>query len=380
MLYRRKYGKLIIVILAGIWYLNQIPSLAAETGTISTMSERVYERMDESSGVVANVIMDSPFSLLSAEYDDSGNVWYRIRTNMGAEGYIPARNVRVNGTDSETEGAEEAGGQSEESAAEEERPEDGADPFSPEQETDREGVGQDRERGTAGETETSDSSMGERMETDRQVRTIESVNMRRDSAISSDIVGRIPPGVTLNCIGVQKNEIGENWYEIFYEGVHGYVRESTVDVIDRIPPQEAGRNEQNGEGSHSEDETALSGGETSSGSEKMPNGEESFQTQEAAGTEALLGTKDSAGDGKAEVQDVGMGDSDGGMTEDVRPDHREKKWRFYIDWVVVGVFLGCFLCMMALRHLIRQIRKLYRGKSKKERMKECLPNKRKRHT
>lgn len=362
--------------LAAMWYLNQIPAQATETGTITTLSEKVYESMDEGSSVVANVIMDIPFSLLSAEYDGGGNVWYRIRTDMGIEGYIPAQNVRTNGSDSEGSNAEEAEGQLEEPPEEGVRPEDRQETSLLEQEVDREKFDQDNR--AVGEDRVHDSSVGVPGETDRQVRTIESVNMRRDPTTDSDIVGRIPPRVTLECIGMLKNEIGENWYEISYEGVRGYVRESTVDVINQIPPQEDRANGQNSENSQSVDETDIPGGELLSGPANTANGGENFQTQNSAGTAEPLDTQDFVEGEK--VGFIGREDPDGTVTEDAQPGYTAKKWRLYIDWVAVGAFLGCFLCLMALYHLVRQIRKLYRGKVKKERTKECLPNKRKRHT
>ncbi len=382
---------------------------ASETGMITSLSEKVYESMDTEGGVVANVIMGSPFTLLDAQYDGDGNVWYRIRTDMGTEGYLPARNVVRGGQDNPGGQAPESGSgnASEGNPSGEDQGtgrDDGTETTSVPQEADGTGaagsVGQEggaapsdgradgteqvdgvenRTAGTGRETgedgnrtepgagagtdgllAAGDGNLpagngpggfgtdisgpeGQPVEVERQARTIEAVNIRREPSTDAEILGTIPPDITLDCISIEANRIGETWYEVDYDGVRGYIRESTVEVTEFSRTQDPAE------------------------SPDLP-AEPPLEGESTAGRE-----------GEQEK-------SESGLTEDMpdslpAKDGREEKISagFYVDWVAVCAFLGCLVCAAVIRCLLKRIVRIDRGKDRKERKKECSPKKRKRH-
>lgn len=347
---------------------------ASETGMITSLSEKVYESMDTEGGVVANVIMGSPFTLLDAQYDGDGNVWYRIRTDMGTEGYLPARNVVRGGQDNPGGQAPESGSgnASEGNPSGEDQGtgrDDGTETTSVPQEADGTGreTGEDGNRtepgagaGTDGLLAAGDGNLpagngpggfgtdisgpeGQPVEVERQARTIEAVNIRREPSTDAEILGTIPPDITLDCISIEANRIGETWYEVDYDGVRGYIRESTVEVTEFSRTQDPAE------------------------SPDLP-AEPPLEGESTAGRE-----------GEQEK-------SESGLTEDMpdslpAKDGREEKISagFYVDWVAVCAFLGCLVCAAVIRCLLKRIVRIDRGKDRKERKKECSPKKRKRH-
>lgn len=164
-----------ILILFVVWMIFQMPVYAAETGTTSGMSAKVYESMSEDGTVVANVIKGSVFTILSEHTDENGTEWYFICTDIGQEGYIQK------------------------------------------EETFRE----------AEETQQSIEQTPQ-----KQIKFIQNVNIRELPTTEAEIVGRVPRNTILEPLEKQENESGEIWYQINYEGIIGYIRESTVDIIE----------------------------------------------------------------------------------------------------------------------------------------------------
>ena len=64
---------------------------AAEEWSIpQPSSAKIYSGMSEDSDVIANLIVGNGFEVAGAENDDAGGVWYRVRADFGAEGYVKA--------------------------------------------------------------------------------------------------------------------------------------------------------------------------------------------------------------------------------------------------------------------------------------------------
>ncbi len=64
---------------------------AAEEWSIpQPSSAKIYSGMSEDSDVIANLIVGNGFEVAGAENDDAGGVWYRVRSDFGAEGYVKA--------------------------------------------------------------------------------------------------------------------------------------------------------------------------------------------------------------------------------------------------------------------------------------------------
>ncbi len=64
---------------------------AAEEGSIPLPSSaKIYSGMSEDSDVTANLIVGNGFEVFGAENDDAGGIWYRVRADFGAEGYVKA--------------------------------------------------------------------------------------------------------------------------------------------------------------------------------------------------------------------------------------------------------------------------------------------------
>lgn len=152
--------------------LLQKPTYAAQTGTLENMSAKVYENMNEDSSIVANIIYGSKFDILSEETASDGIEWYFIQTDMGVKGYIKKENVQQ---------------------------------------------------------EVQETVEGQKKQ---QIECAQNVNIRLQPTTEAEIVGRVPQHTILEPIQTQENEQGEIWYQIEYEGITGFVRESTVDIIE----------------------------------------------------------------------------------------------------------------------------------------------------
>lgn len=64
---------------------------AAEDGGIpQPSSAKIYSSMSEDSDIIANLIVGNGFEVSGAESDAAGSIWYRVRTDFGADGYVKA--------------------------------------------------------------------------------------------------------------------------------------------------------------------------------------------------------------------------------------------------------------------------------------------------
>lgn len=66
---------------------------AEENGISQTSSVKVYRSMSDSSDIIANLIVGNVFEVVGSESDNTGSVWYRVRTDFGVEGYAKAREL-----------------------------------------------------------------------------------------------------------------------------------------------------------------------------------------------------------------------------------------------------------------------------------------------
>lgn len=197
---------------------------ASETGTPSETSARIYEHMDKESGIAANVIQGSTFTILRMETDADGNNWYYVRTDFGAEGYIPEADVYK---------------QAEEEALDE-----------------------------SGQTDM------------HYIETRNNVNIREQPSTAASIAGRIPQNTVLEPLQVYENDNGEIWYQIEYDGSVGYIRDTTVNSISQsIQNTEAVRDSAESAGITEtvQDETENSEGTESARNETESSEEESFR-------------------------------------------------------------------------------------------------------
>lgn len=325
-----------------IVYMGGVSVYAAEVGTIAGMSEKVYRDKDTDSEVVANVIAGSTFTLLSAETDAAGNAWYCIETDFGIEGYLPAKNVIVAGTENpepeSAEQAETAGGG--ENTGDEAGGEENGSIETGSAEEDGAGIA-GTEDGSAG-----DSGENGQYGTEEQIQITETINIRSAASTETEIIGKIPQGVTLGCIAVQENEIGETWYEISYNGVHGYIRKSAVTeqpgVIKEAPDTWA-----DGNGSASIEQETVPAQEKAQTQEAFPAvSEETVEpfknTEEKTENAEALGAEEST---ETEITDTEAAASGRG---------------FRIDWIAAAAFAGSLLCMAAMACLLRRMARLYR--------------------
>lgn len=63
---------------------------AEDSGIPQPSSAKVYSSMSDSSVIVANLIVGNVFEVVGADHDGDGNIWYKVRTDFGAEGYVKA--------------------------------------------------------------------------------------------------------------------------------------------------------------------------------------------------------------------------------------------------------------------------------------------------
>lgn len=170
---RENFIFLYVLILAlAIVMIFPRPVYATQTGVIEGMSAKVYEKTDENSTVVANVIYGSIFTILSEVTDVNGETWCFVQTDFGKKGYIKKEYVKQ---------------------------------------------------------EVQESPEPQKKQ---QIEFIQNVNIRLEPTTESEIVGRVPQHTVLEPLQRQENEKGEIWYRIEYEGISGFVRESAVDITE----------------------------------------------------------------------------------------------------------------------------------------------------
>lgn len=173
---RRDFYFLYVLILAlFITMIYQKPAYASQMGTTKEMSAKVYEKMNEDSTVLVNVINGSVFTILAEEVDADGIEWYLVQTDLGIKGYIKKEYVKV---------------------------------------------------------EAEDENEENEIEKKWQIEFKQNVNIRLQPTTEAEIVGRVPQYTILEPLQTQENELGEIWYQIEYEGITGFVRESAVDIIE----------------------------------------------------------------------------------------------------------------------------------------------------
>lgn len=173
---KRNFNFLYVLILAlFITMIYQKPAYASQIGTTKEMSAKVYEKKNEDSTVVANVINGSIFTILAEEVDADGIEWCLVQTDLGIKGYIKKEYVKE---------------------------------------------------------EVKDENEENEIEKKWQIEFKQNVNIRLQPTTEAEIVGRVPQYTILEPLQTQENDLGEVWYQIVYEGVTGFVRESAVDIIE----------------------------------------------------------------------------------------------------------------------------------------------------
>lgn len=180
----RKYLMLLLLVCllpCGIAYADEI-------GEPSGLSVQIFEHMDAGSGVIANVVQGNTFMILATDSDVNGEAWYYIRTDFGVEGYVRASEVRNKADDI-----------------------------------------------------TEDSNQDGEEAVIQNIQTINTVNIRELPSTDTEIVGKIPKDIVLTPLQIQENEEGEQWYQIEYAGLIGYIKESAVRTTDQ--PQDIPKNE-----------------------------------------------------------------------------------------------------------------------------------------
>lgn len=234
---------------------------AAETGAISSMSEQVYDSMDEGGNVVANVIYGSTFSLVSAEFDAAGQVWYYVETPTGQSGYIKSDNVYVVEQPATPETTVDT---TSEGASEETTPDQNVIDGNNAVQNEPEAVQQPTVNTTTNNTTTnnttnnnttnnntanntnnnttnnntanndtvnSDGDEGVVNEINLQLEVKQTANIREDASTDDEALGRIPQGTVITSTKSKINSSGETWYEVEYNGIKGYVMDTVVEVL-----------------------------------------------------------------------------------------------------------------------------------------------------
>lgn len=180
--------RLFIILLLMVCMLSENKAYASEIGMPSEISVKIYEKMDEQSNVVANVIQGSAFTIIRVDADADGERWCYICTDFGTEGYVRESSVRY-------EEAEE----------------------------------------TESKEKKSDV---------QRIETVDNVNVREIPSTDAEIVGKVPHNTVLEPLQTQENENGETWYQIEYEGTVGYIRDTAVNMVTVALEKEADGEEQ----------------------------------------------------------------------------------------------------------------------------------------
>lgn len=84
----RKFAATAIVGISALMY--SVSANAAEAN--GSMSAKIYQNMSEES-VVGNLLFGNQFEVISAETDESGAVWYKVKTDFGVEGYVTEKEM-----------------------------------------------------------------------------------------------------------------------------------------------------------------------------------------------------------------------------------------------------------------------------------------------
>lgn len=368
----KKYAHAVMISLLAVLCAGSTPVYAVETGTITSMSEKVYKEKDTGSAVISNVITGASFFVLSTETDEAGNTWCRIRTDVGTEGYMPAQNVALTGSGDAAQ-AETADGTAE-SGEDREGSEDGVVEGSSGSaaETNEDGAAADGSDSTSEHTNGNDAqAQGNTDGAGKRIQITETINIRSGASTDTEIVGKIRQGETISYLDALENEIGETWYEIEYNGVHGYIRKDTVTEAETMENTAPGDGE-NGLLQTQRSEDALSalengnaqpeemqvttgmGGET----DEAGNGT-GIKRTENAGAEKEAG-KTTGTEGEGQIKNSGNDSEEEGGEGQQKDEAGKRKVRFWIDWIVVVSFIGSLLLAAAIVRLVKRLFGIYR--------------------
>ncbi len=299
----KKKNRCILCVAFYFLFIMTIKAYAAEDSDIfSAASAKVYTSMSEDSDVAANLIMGNMFEVLDAQGDADGIIWYLVRTDFGAEGYVKADELdRV--LMQEPQASMDEGAQDDENV---QIPENMQVPENIEGEEDSEG--------------TNNDPIGKLV-------VQEAVNLRRMPSTGSEILGRINRNTMLPYYEQITNDADEIWYRVIHEGSTGYVTDGAVTVMQQSSkPVE-------GEQASVETETEQDTQTQKPIQESMPIQEETqFGTETSTITSNVLEV-----DNETEPQ---------------------RKGRRGFDKIMVFLSLGSVLCAAAIAVLIKKIWKL----------------------
>lgn len=308
MKYFRQYGGRAIIgvlLAAALAYTACRHVYAVETGTITELAAHVYEDADTGSNIVANVIMGYNFPILAEKTDEGGNAWYLIETDTGVQGYIPAQGVIRLGAETHEGDAQAGNAQAQEPAIENED-----------------------------ENNLPDSVR-------KQLLTMQAVNIRENPSTAGEILGQIPSGIMLDYMDVITNPMGEVWYEISYEDVRGFIRQSTVTEIE-MPIQEDGM------------QPGLAGMQPENIDIDMLMEIAKQYQDEGTGRESVAEPE-----ALAEPQAQIIYDSDS-VTGESAEGTKKKRAAFRPDMVILFSLLGIILCAAVIGRTYKKLVRLYR--------------------
>ncbi|MBQ9436939.1 MAG: SH3 domain-containing protein [Lachnospiraceae bacterium] len=159
------------------------------SGIIVGSSAHIYSEASESSTLLREMVAGLSVTVLSSATDASGRGWFYVRSTDNIEGYILSKYVRISSY--------------------------GAD------------ASEIANMGSVGEAEAVDPNL-------LYMRILDQANLRAEASVNSQVVTQIPRNTELTGDETVENEAGEIWYRVSYNGMVGYVRSSTVALID--PP------------------------------------------------------------------------------------------------------------------------------------------------
>ena len=285
--------------LCGLCMLGARSYAAEDGGIFEDATAKVHTAMSENSDITANLIVGSGFEVLDTQTDESGAVWYRIKTDFGAEGYVKSDELARVLT---------------------EMPQNGAD-------------------GNNADNDAQTEQLGE-------LNVLETINLRRQPSTDSEIIAKVGRDTRLPYFGEYVNESGEAWYLVSYENMTGYVTDGAVAIVQQGNPNE---NIQSNEAETPEEA-------------EQPNEdgqpEDTNQTGEAVGTVTSENpeqnqTQDDSAQSAAQVIDTEEGINP-------VPLSKERVCRSNLDLFTAACIIGDILGVAILVSLIKEIHKLVR--------------------
>lgn len=301
-------GIMSVILTASLAYKICMPVQAAQLGTIADLAAHVYENTNTESNIVANVILGYNFPILAEETDEGGNAWYLIETDTGVQGYIPAQSVIKITTDAQNENTQGRDAQTQEPVTDEEN-----------------------------ENNLPDSVK-------KQILTMQAVNIRENPSINEEIIGKIPLGMTLDFIDTITNTTGEVWYEVSYDDIHGFVKQSAVKEIE-VPVQGTDGTQSYTAGINADNIDI----------DRLIEIARQYQSESLA--------RESAIDADA-LDEIQVSDRiinyDNIMTEENTGETKKGMSIFRPDMVIILSFAGIMLCFAVICHTYKKMMKLFR--------------------